>query len=143
MKILAFRLTPGADLKQSLRRIVDEHDIRAGCIVSCVGSLARARLRMPGAAGEPEGFKSLDEPTEIISLVGTLCPDGLHLHIALARRDGQCIGGHLVDGCVVHTTAEVIVGELTDLEFRRAPDPETGYLELWVSGRNPDPGQGR
>jgi hypothetical protein len=30
----------------------------------------------------------------------------------------------------VHTTAELIVGELPDLEFHRAPDAETGYLEL-------------
>jgi len=135
MKTMAFRLLPGADLKQALRRIVEEHGLRAGCIVSCVGSLARARLRMAGAAGEPECFRSLDEPTEIISLVGTLCPDGLHLHIALARRDGQCVGGHLVEGCFVHTTAELIVGELPDLEFHREPDPETGYRELRVDNR--------
>jgi predicted DNA-binding protein with PD1-like motif len=132
MKTMAFRLMPGVDLKQELRRIVDEHGLRAGYIVSCVGSLARARIRMPGATGEPECFKSLDEPTEIISLAGTLCPDGLHLHIGLARRDGQCIGGHVVEGCVVHTTAELIIGELPDLEFHREPDPETGYLELCV-----------
>ena len=139
MKIVAFRLLPGVDLKQELRRIVEEHGLRAGYIVSCVGSLARARLRMPGAAGEPERFKSLDEPTEILSLAGTLCPDGLHLHIALAGGDGRCIGGHVVDGCIVHTTAELIVGELPDLEFRRAPDPQTGYLELRVSDRIQDP----
>ena len=94
---------------------------------------------MPGAPGEPERFKSLDEPTEILSLAGTLCPDGLHLHIALGRRDGQCVGGHVVDGCIVRTTAELIVGEAPDLEFRRAPDPETGYLELCVSNRMQDP----
>jgi predicted DNA-binding protein with PD1-like motif len=135
MKIVAFRLLPGVDLKQALRGIVEEHGLRAGYIVSCVGSLARARLRMPGAADEPEGFMSLDDPMEILSLVGTLCPDGLHLHIALAGRDGRCVGGHVVDGCVVHTTAELIVGELPDLEFRREPDPETGYRELLVSER--------
>ena len=139
MKILALRLIPGVDLKQELRRIVQEHGLRAGFIVSCVGSLARARLRMPGAAGEPERFNTLDEPTEIISLAGTLSPDGLHLHVALARHDGQCIGGHVVDGCIVRTTAELVVGELPDLEFRRAPDPETGYLELRVSERIQDP----
>ncbi len=133
MKVMALRLTPGSDLKQELRRIVEEHGLRAGFIVSCVGSLARARLRMAGAAGEAECFKSLDEPAEIVSLVGTLCPDGLHLHLALAGRDGQCIGGHVVEGCVVHTTAELIVGELSDVEFHRAPDPETGYRELRVS----------
>jgi predicted DNA-binding protein with PD1-like motif len=139
VEIVAFRLTPGADLKRELTRIVAERGIRAGYIVSCVGSLARARLRMPGAAGEPDRFRSFDEPTEIISLAGTLCPDGLHLHIAVADRDGQCIAGHLVDGCLVHTTAEVIVGELPELEFQRLLDPETGYPELRIARRRQDP----
>jgi predicted DNA-binding protein with PD1-like motif len=133
MKVMAFRLLPGADLKQELRRIVEERGLRAGCIVSCVGSLARARLRMAGATSEADSFKSVDEPTEIISLVGTLCPDGLHLHMTVAGRDGQCIGGHVVEGCIVHTTAELIVAELPDVEFRREYDPETGYRELRVA----------
>ncbi len=71
---------------------------------------------------------------EIVSLSGTLSPDGLHLHIALAGRDGRCVGGHLLDGCIVHTTAELVIGELTDLAFRRVEDPATGYRELSVAG---------
>jgi predicted DNA-binding protein with PD1-like motif len=90
---------------------------------------------MPSAAGEPADVLCLDEPMEIVSLAGTLSPEGLHLHIALARRDGQCVGGHLLDGCLVHTTAEIVLGELTDLAFRRPPDAETGYHELSVGRR--------
>jgi predicted DNA-binding protein with PD1-like motif len=132
MNVEAFRLTPGADLKGEIMRIVRERGFRAGYIVSCVGSLARARIRAPGA---PEAFLSFEEPMEIVSLVGTLCPDGAHLHIGLARRSGECIGGHVGQGCVVHTTAELIVGELAGWEFSRAPDPETGYRELRVTRR--------
>jgi len=134
----AFRLTPGLDLKAELQRLTDAHGFRAGCILSCVGSLSQARLRMPGASGEPEVFKTFAEPMEIVSLAGTLGPDGLHVHISLSRADGACIGGHLVQGCIVHTTAELVIGALADVEFRRPMDPATGYNELSVSPRRSD-----
>ena len=132
MRAHAFRLTPGTDLRAELERLTQTHGLRAACILSGVGSLARAHLRMPGAAGDPEAFAIFAEPLEIVSLAGTLGPDGLHVHISLSRADGACIGGHLVRGCIVHTTAEVVIGELPDVEFRRAPDPATGYAELSV-----------
>ena len=135
MRTHAVRLTPGTDLKQALEHVTREHDLRAGLILTCVGSLSRARLRMPGAAGEPEMFRTFEEPTEILSLTGTLGPDGLHIHIGLSLRSGDCVGGHLVDGCLVNTTAEVVIGELAQVEFRRPPDPATGYDELSVQSR--------
>lgn len=132
MRAHAFRLPPGADLKEELERLTAVHSLRAGCILSCVGSLSRARLRMPGTIGETEDFRTFVEPMEIVSLAGTLCLDGLHVHISLARRDGACIGGHLVPGCIVSTTAELVIGELQQLEFRRSLDSATGYNELSV-----------
>lgn len=135
MHVHAFRLTPGADLRDALERLTREHAIGAGCIITGIGSLARARLRMPSALGEAEVFRSFAEPMEIVSLAGTLGPDGLHVHVCLSRADGACVGGHLVRGCVVSTTAEVVVGEAPDLEFRRLPDDATGYAELSVQRR--------
>jgi predicted DNA-binding protein with PD1-like motif len=92
---------------------------------------------MPGATGEAEVFRTYSEPMEIVSLVGTLCSSGLHLHISLSRRDGACIGGHLVAGCIVNTTAELVIGEAPLVEFRRLPDAATGYAELSVRPRPP------
>ena len=135
MRALAFRLTPGTDLRAGLERLTRDHALRAGCILTCVGSLSRAHLRMPGAPGEAERFLSLEEPLEIVSLAGTLGPDGPHLHIGLSRRDGACIGGHLVEGCIIATTAELVIGDLPDVEFRRPLDPATGYNELSVRPR--------
>ncbi len=135
MRVHALRLTPGTDLRDALERFTAMQALSAGCILSCAGSLASARLRMPGAIGEPDAFRTLEEPTEIVSLSGTLGPDGLHVHISLAGRDGACVGGHLVGGCIVHTTAELVIGELTDVEFRRPLDPDTGYDELSVQPR--------
>jgi predicted DNA-binding protein with PD1-like motif len=137
MRTDAIRLTPDTDLKAELERFTRERGLRAGCILSCVGSLARARLRMPSASGEEETFAAYAEPMEILGLSGTLSPDGLHLHIVLSRRDGSCVGGHLVDGCVVNTTAELVIGELDHLEFLRRLEPATGFDELSVQPRRP------
>ena len=140
MRAHAFRLTPGTDLHEELGRLTQQLGLSAGCILTCVGSLSFARLRMPGAIGEAEVFRTFEEPTEIVSLTGTLGPDGLHVHISLARRDGACVGGHLVRGCLVNTTAELVIGELPHLDFRRPLDPATGYDELSVQPRSSDDG---
>ncbi|HEX2817576.1 MAG TPA: PPC domain-containing DNA-binding protein [Phenylobacterium sp.] len=132
MRTYAFRLTPGTDLRAELMRLTEQHALRAGCILSCVGSLSHARLRMPGAIGDPEVIATWAEPMEILSLTGTLCPDGLHVHISLSRRDGSCLGGHLVQGCLINTTAELVIGEAPQVEFHRPLDPATGYNELSV-----------
>ncbi len=58
---------------------------------------------MPGGFGEAAVFRTFDEPMEIVSLAGTLSPEGLHVHISLSRRDGACVGGHFLLGCVVNT----------------------------------------
>ena len=137
MRVHAFRLKAGSDLREELQRITALHRLRAGAILSCVGSLSAARLRMPSVTGEADVFQAYGEPMEIISLVGTLSPDGIHVHIALSRRDGACVGVHLVFGCIVHTTAELVIGEAEALDFRRLPDPATGYAELDVRPRPP------
>jgi predicted DNA-binding protein with PD1-like motif len=126
----AFRLRPGQDLKQSLLALVRERGWQAAYLAACVGSLRRACLRF---AGQSEAW-ACEGPFEIVSLSGTLGPEGLHLHIALADAGGQVTGGHLLDGCLIYTTAEVVIGELPGYTFRRRHDPETGYAELEVEG---------
>jgi predicted DNA-binding protein with PD1-like motif len=45
------------------------------------------------------------------------------------------IGGHVKEGCVVHTTAELVIGELEEFIFARELDRETGFDELVVGRR--------
>lgn len=68
---------------------------------------------------------------EIVSLVGTLNPDA-HLHICLADTEGRTVGGHVLGGLELFTTAEVVVGEAVDLRFTREMDERTGFPELVV-----------
>ena len=52
------------------------------------------------------------------------------LHLAVSDSTGRTIGGHLLDGCRVYTTAEIVLGELPQLEFRREADATFAYQEL-------------
>ncbi len=126
----ALRLAPGADLKGALLELTKARALRAGIVLTCVGSLAEASLRF---AGQDETTTLLG-PFEILSLVGTLSPEGVHLHIALADKEGRTVGGHVQGGCLVYTTAELVVGELSGMTFLRTFDTVTGYEELEVRG---------
>ena len=75
---------------------------------------------------------------EILSLSGTLSPDGVHLHIAISGSSGAVIGGHLCAGSLVRTTAELVIGLLPDWRFNRVLDPAARSSEkmasLWRRG---------
>ena len=128
MKTFALRLSPHDDLYLSLQRWTAAKEVQAGCIVSLVGSLEQATLRFAGRS-VPRRMK---RDFEIVSCVGTLSPQGIHVHIAIADAWGKVWGGHLVEGCLINTTAEIILGELTDYRFERSLDRRTGYNELKI-----------
>jgi uncharacterized protein len=125
-RIYALRLHPGDDLKLKLAEFVREKKIQAGYIITCVGSLNKATLRLANH-NETQTWK---EFFEITSLTGTLSPDGNHLHISIADKEGTTIGGHLMDGSIISTTAEIIIGEVPDLIFKREQDSVTFMKEL-------------
>ena len=133
METYPLRLPPGTDLKAALDALVVEKGWSAAIILSGIGSLGEAMIRF----ADCDSVTPLAGPFEIVSLGGTLSPDGSHLHILLTDSDGAPVGGHLKDGSIVRTTAEIVIGVLTDWEFRREQDPETGCLELLVNRREP------
>jgi uncharacterized protein len=128
MRTFAIRLRPGQDLKRELLTLAEREAIQAGWVLTCVGSLSAAVLRLAGG-GEHLTRREL---FEIISLVGTLSVHGSHLHLSVADAQGRALGGHLAEGCTVRTTAEVVVAADDRLRFDREPDPATGYDELVV-----------
>ena len=133
MKVVPLRLQPGDDLRLVLEAWMVEQQEQAGCLISAVGSLSLAQLRLAGATQAT----AIHGELEILSLSGTLSPDGAHLHVAIADRNGTVIGGHLCAGSLVRTTAELVIGLLPEWQFRRELDPATGYAELQISPRDP------
>jgi predicted DNA-binding protein with PD1-like motif len=120
---------------RSIRDFVDSNNLQAVAVVSCAGSLVRACLRFANR----DAWTILEGPFEILSLTGTVDAVAEHLHLGLADSDGHCFGGHAGPGCNIFTTAEIIIAELVDLEFRRVPCMLSGYDELTVLPRAAGP----
>ncbi len=123
-----FRLKPGQDLKKSIQDFVDEQQIAAGWICTCIGSLTNYSIRFANQKMISAGAGHF----EILYLSGTVSTNGSHLHICIADEQGRTIGGHLSDGCVIYSTAEIVLGSSGDLIFAREPDKHTGFVELAV-----------
>ena len=118
----------GDDLYESIQRYADAHHIAAGVVLSAVGCVYRWELRDASGVDVQSGT----EDVEIVSLMGTVSEHGSHLHASLARRDLSVFGGHLRPGCLVNTTAEIVLAELPDTVFTRERDEATGYEELAI-----------
>ena len=131
MPVHAFRLRPGQDLRVELRAYVAAHAIEAAYVITCVGSLTHTHLRYANA----EAGTHAEGHFEILSLSGTLGLAGLHLHLGVADERGRARGGHLLDGNLVYTTAEIVLGALDNRVFAREVDPTYGYRELVVRPR--------
>lgn len=125
------RLTPGLDVRGELAAWCAAQAMDAASIVSAVGSLSQARLRSAGAK-EATTFQG---DLEVIACSGTLSRHGLHIHLGIADHEGHMIGGHLMTGCTVRTTLELVVLEVTGVRMLRTLDPGTGFLELDPYGR--------
>ena len=69
-------------------------------------------------------------------MAGSVSPDGAHLHMSVSDPAGRVYGGHVAPGCIVRTTAELLLVLLPALEFARELDPATGFTELVVRPRN-------
>ncbi|WP_245877736.1 PPC domain-containing DNA-binding protein [Spirosoma fluviale] len=128
MNTYSVRLKPGQDLRKAIETIVQQERIGAGAVLTCVGSLTDLTLRLANQekASEWKGH------FEIVSLVGTLSTTGSHVHLSVSDSTGRTIGGHLLDGCKVYTTVELVIGTFPDLNYTREPDPTFGYRELVI-----------
>ena len=131
MKTLPLRLDPGDDLRAALDAALAARGAAAAFVVSGIGSLREARLRFAGR----DALHHVAGDLEILTLSGTLGTGGSHLHASLADADGRVSGGHVAPGCIVRTTAEVLLAVLDDVVFTREPDAATGYAELVIRPR--------
>ncbi|MCB0197863.1 MAG: DNA-binding protein [Anaerolineae bacterium] len=128
MQTYALRLHPNQDLKATLDNWAVDNAIEAACVLTCVGSLHQAVLRF----ADQDQSTTLDGKFEIVSLTGTLSRHGSHYHLSLADSQGSTVGGHLLAGCFIYTTAEIVLALLPNLSFRREIDSATGYKELVI-----------
>jgi len=126
----ALRLKPGMDLKQEMAQFVKTKQLQSASISTCVGSLRELTIR----PANQKTLLHLKGHYEIVSLTGTFADKGEnnHIHISVSDSTGYTIGGHLVDGNIIYTTAEIVLLNNKGVNFTRVKDPETTYYELEV-----------
>jgi predicted DNA-binding protein with PD1-like motif len=132
MPTYTFRLKPGQDLFDEIERFAAAKNIEAGCVLCAVGSLTHATLRLANR----EYYTEYEGHFEIVSLTGTVSIHGSHLHLSMSDGDGKTVGGHLVPGCRIYTTAEIVLAAFDDVVYRRELlQDDSGYEELVVRPR--------
>jgi len=125
------RLLPGADLRRAIEDELLRRGATAAFVLAGIGSLQPAFIRLAGAAHATQ----LDGELELLTLSGSVAVNGAHLHLSVADAQGHVTGGHAAYGCIVRTTAELLLLPLPAWDFAREPDPRTGWAELVIRSR--------
>lgn len=134
INVHVFRLTPGDDLKNAIQYFVEQNKLKAAWMVTCVGSLTNYAIRFANQPASTIGSGHF----EVVSLVGTVSENGSHLHISISDSKGNVIGGHLQEGCIIYTTAEIVIQSATDMTFSRLNDGTINWKELQVTKNKGD-----
>lgn len=129
MKPYLLRLKPNQDIKIELLKYAQERNIKTASIVSAVGSVSSMKVRI----ADGKTIVGDDQNREVLSLSGTLINGKIHAHVGAISTRMDVFGGHLMEGCIVHTTMEITLLDLSeDVQAERIFDSETGYDELNV-----------
>lgn len=71
---------------------------------------------------------TIHEDLEIVSCVGNISKKDddyvVHAHVVASNEEGRCYGGHLMEGCTVSVTIEIVITEIPSM--MRALDKTTG-----------------
>ena len=126
MKTHCIRLIEGEDIKARIISYCKTNNILAAVVVSSVGCVKKAVIRDTGG----KQHHTIEENMEIISINGTASIYRVHLHISFSKIDLSVIGGHMMEGCIVNTTCELVLLELDNTVFNSIYDPTTGYDEI-------------
>ena len=132
MKLLAYRLKAGDPLKEKIEEIVASQNLNSATFISAVGSLSKVVVRMAGASPAAQDIRTYEGSYEVVSLIGNLGQGRTHLHVAFSDSEGNVVGGHLKEGTIVHTTAELVIAADNSLLFSEEVDDRTGFGELRI-----------
>ena len=111
MRFRAFHLDAGADVRRSLEDLAHRENAQ-GFVLSVVGNMGQATFACPGRNSPTV----LSGELEIITLQGTVGPQGVHLHLSFSDGDCQVWGGHLEHGSLILKGADLLVGFLDTAE---------------------------
>ena len=127
-RVIFARMEPGEDVLGTIESVAREYGVKSGQL-SLIGAVSKAKLGyFHRESSEYKDF-IVNKDVEVVSCIGdisTLQGDlVIHAHMIVADETGRCWGGHLMAGCEVSVTIELVIIE-TEIELMRARDDVTG-----------------
>ena len=114
-RVVLVRIAPGEDILLGLRQAVREHNIKNGLILTGFGSCSYSHFHvvmsneLPPKESYPKSIQRLD----ICSFNGFILDGKVHCHVDFSdERNG--FGGHLEEGNLALTFANIAIGEIED-----------------------------
>lgn len=124
-------LDRGALLLESINDVIKAKNIRDGQVIISSGSVQECTYHFVAstASKAQNEYRTVKEPSEILSGSGIIADGEPHIHIALSNRDKGVYGGHLENGCRVLYLAEFTVSRYAGSPLIRKSN-ENGILLL-------------
>jgi len=130
-RMVLARLSEDEDLLETITHVAEKSRITAGFFI-LIGTLKRANLGFYHQ-GKYETIK-IEDPVEIVSCMGNISlkenKPFAHAHVAVSNRKGEVVGGHVMPGCTIDATGELVLVEAVDARLLRKFDEKT-QLFLW------------
>jgi predicted DNA-binding protein with PD1-like motif len=130
--VIVIGLSPGEMLLESVEKVIKEHDIKNGVVVSGIGTLKTCRMHYIIHTDFPpeDAIFTLEQPLELLSVNGVIADGEPHLHGVVSSGDKEAQGGHIEPGCEVAYLAEIVIYRFNALEMKRRFDKKKGVKLL-------------
>ena len=112
VEMILVRFDPGEDLLEGLQSLIQAEGIKAGVVLSGIGSLSRCYFHQTNGGHPPvlatrhQDYVELTGSWELGSLQGIIADGEPHLHMTVGEND-RTYAGHVEKGNIVFTLAEV------------------------------------
>ncbi len=128
-RIIVAKLEPGEDILKMIETVAKEHDIRMGQL-NLIGAVERAVLGYFDRESGEYRSRTIERDLEVVSCMGNIgrLEDGtvaIHAHMIVADDGAVCYGGHVLPGCRISVTGELVIVEGRGI-LTRARDERTG-----------------
>jgi predicted DNA-binding protein with PD1-like motif len=133
-KTVFARFFEGEDLLETVTRVADKTNVSSGFFF-LIGTLKFAKMGF-FREGKYETIE-MDQPLEIVSCTGNVSIRQkkvfAHAHIAVSDDKGRVFGGHVMPGCLIGGTGELVLVSALGIKLFRKLDKKTNLALLSFS----------
>jgi predicted DNA-binding protein with PD1-like motif len=128
-KVFSARLDRNEDLFKSLEKIATDEGLSGG-IFWVIGTLSAVKLAYYN--GKTYDMIERTGDWELVSCIGNIAKKDsgelvIHAHAVVSNKEGTCVGGHVLEGCPVAYTCDVMVFGFSN-SIKREFDSNTGLF---------------